>query len=228
MLTLFPGMFESVLGESIIKRAIASKKINIKVHDIRGYSKDKHKKVDAKPFGGGPGMVLEAEPIFDALSDVKKKNKSAKVILMSPQGQVFDQNLALELSKEKSVILISGHYEGIDERIKGIIDSEISIGNYVLTGGEIPAMVVIDAVVRLIPGVLGHRDSCKDESFSFGLLEYPQYTRPSIYNNMKVPETLLSGNHKAIRQWRRKMSILTTMNKRPDLIKHIKQIEAEE
>lgn len=227
VLTLFPRMFDAVLGESIIKRAINSKKVHIRIHNIRDYTKDKHRKVDGRPFGGGAGMVLEPQPVFDAIKHIKKKNSSSKIILMSPQGKLFTQDKAHELSKKKAITIISGHYEGIDERIRNIVDAEISIGNYILTGGELPAMVVIDAIVRLIPGVLGDSASSEDESFSFGLLEYPQYTRPAVYNQMKVPDELLSGNHKLIKYWRRKMSILRTIGKRPDLIKHIRQIEIE-
>lgn len=227
VLTLFPGMFKPVLGESIIKRAIKSKRVKIAVHNIRDYTKDKHKKVDSKPFGGGPGMILGPQPVFDAVSDIKNRNRQAEIILMNPQGELFTQEKAQGLSFKKGLIVISGHYEGIDERVRAIVDREISIGDYVLTGGEIPAMVLIDAVVRLIPGVLGHAESSKDESFcnAKGLLEYPQYTRPAAYNNMKVPQVLLSGNHKLINSWRRKESISRTINKRPDLIKNIEQLE---
>lgn len=225
VLTLFPRMFDAVLGESIIKRAITSKKVHIRLRNIRDYTKDKHRKVDGKPFGGGPGMVLGTQPIFDAVEHIKKRNNSAEVVLMSPQGGLFTQDKAYGLSRKKSIIIISGHYEGIDERIRSIVDTEISIGDYILTGGELPAMVVIDAVVRLIPGVLGDSTSSENESFSCGLLEYPQYTRPAVYNQMRVPDILLSGNHKLINHWRRKMSISRTIDKRPDLIKNIKQLE---
>jgi tRNA (guanine37-N1)-methyltransferase len=228
VLTLFPRMFDAVLGESIIKRAITSKRVSIKVHDIRDYTKDKHRKVDARPFGGGPGMVLSPQPIFDALKDVKRRNIDAEVILMSPQGRIFTQETAHRLSSKKGAIIISGHYEGIDERIRCLVDEELSIGNYVLTGGELPAMVVIDAITRLIPGVLGDSESFKDESFSRGLLEYAHYTRPAVYNKMRVPDILLSGNHKMINFWRRKESILRTMAKRPDLIRDIEQLELED
>ena len=173
-------------------------------------------------------MVLGPQPVFDAVEHIKTKNNSAEVILMSPQGELFTQGKACDLSRKKSIIIISGHYEGIDERIRGIVDTEISIGDYVLTGGELPAMVAIDATVRLIPGVLGDDTSSEVESFSRGLLEYPQYTRPAVHNQMKVPEVLLSGNHKLINSWRRKMSILRTMERRPDLIKNIRQMETED
>lgn len=228
VLTLFPRMFDAIMGESIIKRAIASRRVNINFHNIRDYTRDKHKKVDGKPFGGGPGMVLGPQAIFDAVKCIKKRNSSAEVILMSPQGELFTQQMAHRLSSKKRIIIISGHYEGIDERIRSIVDTEISIGNYILTGGELPAMVVIDAIARLVPGVLGDSESSKEESFSCGLLEYPQYTRPAVYNQMKVPDILLSGNHKLINSWRRKESILRTINKRPNLINNIKQLELED
>ncbi len=228
VLTLFPRMFDAVLGESIIKRAIDSKKVHVHLCNIRDYTKDKHRKVDGKPFGGGPGMVLGPQPVFDAVEHVKTKNNSAEVVLMSPQGELFTQGKACELSRKKSIIIISGHYEGVDERIRSIADTEISIGDYVLTGGELPAMVVIDAIVRLMPGVLGDDTSSEVESFSRGLLEYPQYTRPAVYNQMKVPEALVSGNHKLIKQWRKKMGILRTIERRPDLIKNIRQMETED
>ncbi len=228
VLTLFPRMFDAVLGESIIKRAIDSKRVHIRLHDIRSYSKDKHRKVDDKPFGGGPGMVLGPQPVFDAVEHIKTKSSSAKVVLMSPQGELFTQGKAYELSRKKSIIIISGHYEGIDERIRGIVDAEISIGDYILTGGELPTMVVVDAIVRLLPGVLGDDISSEVESFSRGLLEYPQYTRPAVYGQMKVPDILLSGNHKRLDRWRKKMSILRTIERRPDLIKNIRQVELED
>lgn len=225
VLTLFPRMFYGVLGESIIKRAISSKKVSVHLHDIRDYTEDKHRKVDSKPFGGGPGMVMGIQPVFKALRSVKKQNPFAKIILMSPQGKLFNQKKARCLSAEKGLIVISGHYEGVDERIRQLADSELSVGDYILTGGELPAMTVIDAVIRLIPGVLGHSESSDVESFSYGLLEYPQYTRPAAFCGMEVPETLLCGNHKLISRWRKYMSILRTMERRPDLIKNIKQIE---
>ena len=225
VLTLFPGMFKAVLGESIMRRAISARRATVHLHNIRDYSRNKHRKVDARPFGGGPGMVISIQPVFDALKAVKKKNPSAEVILMSPQGKPFTQKRAAGLSRKNGIILISGHYEGVDERIRELVDSEISIGDYVMTGGEIPAMVVIDAVVRLIPGVLGHAESVNDESFSRGLLEYPQYTRPADYKGRKAPEVLASGNHRSIDAWRRKAAIYRTMQKRPDLIYSIKQLE---
>lgn len=227
VLTLFPKMFEAVTSESIIKRAQRFEKVKIRIHNIRDYTTDKHKKVDDKPFGGGPGMVLKCQPVMDALARIRKLFPKAKVILMTPQGAVFNQKTAQDLSKEKGLILISGHYEGIDERIRKVVDAEISIGDYILTGGELPAMVLIDAVVRLLPGVLGNEESAGSETFACGLLEYPQYTRPADYKGDKVPEILISGNHNSIKNWRRLQSIIKTMNLRPDLIRNMRQLELE-
>lgn len=224
VLTIFPKMFDAVLGESIIKRAREKKVIEIDVIDLRLFSKDKHKKVDDKPFGGGPGMVMNAGPFFEAINYIRKRVKDerlkARVVLMSPKGPTFDHKMAKKLSKYEHMILLCGHYEGIDERVREhLIDEEISIGDYVLTGGELPAMVVIDAVARFLPGVLGNEDSHKDESFSKGLLEYPQYTRPADYKGLKVPESLLSGDHEKIKKWRSEESLKETKKKRPDLIR---------
>jgi len=224
VLTIFPKMFEAVLGESIIKRARDKNIAEINVIDLRLFSKDKHRKVDDKPFGGGPGMVMNAEPFFEAVNYIRKKTKDlrlkTRVILLSPKGRQYDQASAARLSGCEHIVLLCGHYEGIDERVSGhLADDEISIGDFVLTGGEIPAMVIIDSVVRLLPGALGDEDSCKDESFSKGLLEYPHYTRPADYNGMKVPEVLLSGNHEKIKEWRKKESVKATKKKRPDLLK---------
>jgi len=221
ILTLFPGMFKGIFNESIIKRARAAKKLKINIHNLRDWSRDKHKKADDKPYGGGCGMVMSAQPVFEAVKDLRSQVKSqkSKVILLSPQGKKLDQKLAQKLSKNKHIILICGHYEGVDWRVRQVlINEEISIGDYILTGGEIPAMVLVDTVARLIPGVLGHKDSNKDESFSAGLLEYPQYTRPAVYKGFKVPQVLLSGNHNKIRQWRTKQAKKITLQKRPDLI----------
>jgi len=221
ILTLFPGMFKGIFNESIIKRARAAKKLKINIHNLRDWSQDKHKKADDKPYGGGCGMVMSAQPVFEAVKDLRSQVKSqkSKVILLSPQGKKLDQKLAQKLSKNKHIILICGHYEGVDWRVRQVlINEEISIGDYILTGGEIPAMVLVDTVARLIPGVLGHKDSNKEESFSAGLLEYPQYTRPAVYKGFKVPQVLLSGNHNKIRQWRTKQAKKITLQKRPDLI----------
>lgn len=227
VLTLFPKMFEAVTSESIIKRAQRSKKVKLRIHNIRDYTTDKHKKVDDRPFGGGPGMVLKCQPVMDALDRVKKLSARAKVILMTPQGAVFNQKMAQTLCREKALILISGHYEGVDERIRGMVDAEVSIGDYILTGGELPAMVLIDAVVRLLPGVLGDNRSAESETFTDRLLEYPQYTRPADYGGNKVPEILISGNHNSIRNWRKLQSIIKTINLRPDLVRNIRQLEIE-
>lgn len=214
VLTLFPGMFDAVLGESIIKRAAKKALVRIAVCDLRAWSRDKHKKVDDKPYGGGPGMIMTCQPIFDAVKSLKLRTKNqelrTKIILLSPQGKRFDQRLAGRLAKQKHLVLICGHYEGIDERVKKIVTDEISVGDYVLTGGEIPAMVIIDALARLVPGVLGNKESAVSESFRDGLLEYPQYTRPRIYKGMKVPGVLLTGDHKKIEEWRAKEALKKT------------------
>ncbi len=208
ILTIFPDIFSSYLGESIIKRAQAEKLIEIHVHDIRKYSKDKHKKVDDVPFGGGAGMVMTPQPLFDAITEVKKKNKGP-VIFFTPQGKTLTQPKAERMSKKhKELILVCGRYEGIDQRIRDLlVDEEMSIGNFVLTGGELPAMVLVDAVSRLIPGVLGKEESHLEDSFSASLdrkKEYPHYTRPSKFKGLDVPEVLLSGHHKNINNWRKK------------------------
>ncbi len=215
ILTLFPEMFDGFKGESIIKRAIDNKKIEINTHNFRDYSLNKHKKVDDTPYGGGNGMVLMCQPIFDCVEKIKKDN--SKVILLSPQGKKYDQSMAYKLSKEEHLILICGHYEGFDERIKNICDEEISIGDYVLTGGELPAMVIADSVTRLLPGVIEEESHLK-ESFNNNLLDYPTYTKPRNYKGMKVPDVLLSGNHAAIKKWREEKQINITSIKRPDLL----------
>ncbi|MDP3786916.1 MAG: tRNA (guanosine(37)-N1)-methyltransferase TrmD [Candidatus Omnitrophota bacterium] len=218
ILTLFPKMFEGVLGESIIKRAQNKGKVSIEVHNLRNWSKDKHKKVDDKPFGGGPGMVIKPQPLFDAIDDLK--SPSSRVVLLTPQGKTLDQAIARKLSKFKHLILVCGHYEGIDERfMKKAVAEEISLGDFILTGGEIPAIALIDCIVRLIPGVVGDKSSLEFESFTSGLLEYPQYTRPAVYRGLKVPEILLSGDHKRIEQWRKTMALKRTRRKRPDMFR---------
>lgn len=217
ILTLFPKMFEKVFEESILGKAKEKNIFNINYINIRDFSLDKHRRVDDYPYGGGPGMVMKPEPIFRALKSVKQKN--SRVIYLTPKGKVFNQKLALELSKENHLIFLCGHYEGVDNRIiDNYIDDEISIGDYVLTGGELASMVIIDAVVRLIPGVLGKAESFMDESHYNGLLEYPHYTRPFEFNGFKVPEILLSGNHKKINDWRRFQSLKITYERRPDLV----------
>lgn len=224
VLTLFPEFFESPFNVSIIKRALDKGLIQIELINIRDFSRDKHKKVDDYPYGGGSGMVMKPEPIFEAVDYVEKtiEGERRRIILMSPQGKTFNQSLARELSTEKNLVFICGHYEGIDERVKTLITDEISIGDYILTGGEIPALAIIDAVTRLVPGVLGSSQSLEEESFSDGLLEYPQYTRPEVYRGLKVPDVLLSGNHKEIELFRRRESLIRTREKRPDLFKKLK------
>jgi len=224
ILTLFPKMFQGPFDESIVKRAMDKNLVKIKIHDLRQWTKDKHKTVDDRPFGGGVGMVMMVEPVYYALralkSEIRNPKSETRVILLTPQGKVFNQKKAQQLSKEKHLIFICGHYEGVDERIrKHLIDEEISIGDYVLTGGELPAMVITDAIVRLLPGVLEKPEATKNESFSPKLLEYPQYTRPAGYKGWKVPEVLLSGDHAKIADWRKKQSLTRTRSRRPDLLK---------
>lgn len=217
VLTLFPEMFSS-LEQSIIGRAVENEKISVNLINIRDFSTDKHKKVDDTPYGGGAGMVIRPDVVYDAYKSIKDEN--AKVIYMSPQGNVLNQKKVESLSKEKHLILLCGHYEGIDQRvIDEIVDEEISIGDYVLTGGEIPAMVLIDSVSRYVEGVLT-KESIKEESFSNNLLEYPQYTRPETFLDKKVPEVLLSGHHENIRKWREEQALKNTYQKRPDLLKN--------
>ncbi|TCO79017.1 tRNA (guanosine(37)-N1)-methyltransferase TrmD [Marinisporobacter balticus] len=218
ILTLFPEMFHVPLGESIIGRAREKGILDLNLVNIRAFSQDKHKKVDDYPYGGGAGMVMTPQPIFSALEAVNAKD--CKVIHMSPKGKTFNQDMAKVLAKEEKLIFLCGHYEGIDQRVIDYwVTDEISIGDYVLTGGELPAMVVIDAISRLIPGVLGQDESFIDESFYAGLLEYPQYTRPSEFENLKVPDVLLSGNHKKIADWRKLESLKITKEHREDLFK---------
>ena len=213
-------MFAPALDESIIKRAQAKKKVTIRIHDLREYTKDKHKKVDDRPFGGGPGMVMTPQPFFDAIKEIKGSRR-ARVILMSPSGKRLTQKLARDLAKQKNLIVLCGHYEGVDERVREkLVDESISIGDYVLTGGEIPAMVLIDCVTRLIPGVVGKEASLEDESFEEDLLEYPHYTRPANFRGAKVPDVLLSGNHLAINKWRKEQARRVTRRNRPDLLKN--------
>ncbi len=226
IMTLFPQMFTEVLGTSIIGRAIENNIVSIDYTDIRDFSTNKHNKVDDYTYGGGKGMLMQAEPIFNAI--MSKKTSKSKVIYLSPKGKVYTQQLANQLSEEDHLILLCGHYEGIDERvIESVVDEEISIGDYVLTGGEIGAMVIVDSVVRLLPGVLSEEDSFKIESHYDGLLEYPQYTRPRIFNDMEVPPVLLSGDHKKIEEWRKRESIKKTFVNRPDLIEKIELTEEE-
>jgi tRNA (guanine37-N1)-methyltransferase len=218
ILTLFPKMFEGVLGESMLKIARKKKKLNVRVHNLRDWASDKHKTADDKPYGGGSGMILKIEPLYKALARLSGKKKNVKIVLLTPRGKTFNQKTARKLAGAKHIVLICGHYEGVDERIRSLVTDEISIGDYIMTGGEIPAMAVLDAVARLIPGVLGGAVSAKHESFEKGLLEYPHYTRPREFKGMRVPEVLLSGNHKAIDAWRKKESLKRTKEVRSDLL----------
>lgn len=217
ILTLFPEMFDGVLSASMLGRAQANGLIDIRVHNIRDYTDNKHKKADDYPFGGGAGLVMMAQPIYDCM-DAVLEGESARRILMTPRGRTLNQKIAKELSGEERLVLLCGHYEGVDERVMEIIDDEISVGDYVLTGGELPAMIVVDCVSRLIPGVLGSEDSAADESFSEDLLEYPQYTRPASFRGMDVPEILLNGHHAKIQAWRKEQARLKTALNRPDLL----------
>lgn len=215
ILTLFPNMFNGFLNESIIKRAIEKNKVVINIHNIRDYTTYKNNQVDDTPYGGGAGMVLMCDPIFKAVESLRDKN--SKVLIMTPQGSVFNQKMAYNLSNEEHLIIICGHYEGFDERILSIVDMEVSIGDYVLTGGEIPGMAVTDAVVRLIDGVID-KESHLNDSFNDNLLDYPTYTKPRVYNGMEVPEILLSGHHENIEKWRYEKRVEKTKKNRPDLM----------
>ena len=219
ILTIFPGMVAGPITESIIGKAIDRKLIDIRVINIRDYAADPHRTTDDRPFGGGSGMVMKPEPLVAAIGNVREKDPAARVILLSPQGRLFDQGIAFELSRLNHISLVCGRYEGVDERIRNhYVDDEISIGDYVLTGGELPALVIVDAVARLLPGVLGSNESLNEESFITGLLEYPHYTRPEIFGDHRVPDILLSGNHGAIRRWRRQQALIRTWHRRPDLL----------
>ena len=226
IITIFPGMFSSVVGESILGRAVKSGLVEIQRVDLRDFTEDRHRSVDDRPYGGGPGMVFKPEPVFDAVESVLGEVGSAadagvRKIILTPQGRRLDQSLLRELSGESRIVLLCGHYEGFDERIiEGLDFEEVSIGDYVLSGGELPAMVLIDGVVRLLPGALGHPESSEEESFENGILEYPQYTRPPEYRGMKVPEVLLSGNHAEIEQWRRQQALERTRDRRGDLLEN--------
>ncbi len=217
VLTLFPGMFAGPLDESIVRRARDRGILDLRIVDFRGFARDKHKTVDDRPFGGGPGMLLKPEPLFEAVESLRQPG--TKTVLLSPSGRKFSQAAAGGLAKEKHLILVCGSYEGVDERFRDrLVDEEISIGDYVLTNGALPAMVVIDTVCRLLPGVLGDEASSVDESFTNGFLEYPQYTRPAEFRGMKVPEILLSGHHAEIEKWRRRQALKRTSERRPDLL----------
>ncbi len=224
ILTLFPDMFTGPLSESIMKRAQVAGLVEVNLWNIRDFATDKHRQVDDSPFGGGAGMVLKPEPMYRAVEAVREQagagSQDSPIYLLSPQGQVFDQEMAKQMSNLTQMTLICGHYEGFDERIRRLATAEVSIGDFVLTGGELPAMLIIDAVTRLLPGVLDS-DSPLDDSLYNGLLEYPQYTRPRVFRNMEVPEVLLSGHHEKIRQWRRRESLFRTWQRRPDLLKRM-------
>lgn len=223
VLTLFPRMFESPLSESVLKKARERKQIEITIHNIRDFAQGRHRVVDDTPYGGGGGMVMKPEPIVRTIEFIKKPYPSARVLLMSPQGILLNNGHVCRLAQYPHLILVCGRYEGVDERVRfGFVDEEISIGDYVLTGGELAAMVIIDAVSRQIQGVLGYKDATREDSFSDGLLEYPQYTKPRNFRGLGVPEILISGNHQAIKQWRRKESIRKTWLRRPDLLEKAK------
>ncbi len=223
ILTLFPEICRAPLSESMMKRAQENKIVDLRIHNLRDWTTDKHHIVDDAPLGGGQGMVMKPEPIFAAVEELQQsaiKNQKSKIILMSPGGRRLDQKLATELSQESHLIVICGHYEGVDHRvIEQIVDLEISIGDYVLTNGAIAAVVLVDAVARLLPGVLGHEQSAHDDSFSAGLLEAPQYTRPAEFRGWKIPEVLLSGNHAEIAKWRKEQALKRTKQNRPDLLR---------
>jgi tRNA (guanine37-N1)-methyltransferase len=220
VLTLFPEMFAGPLDASIVRRARESGLLDLRIFNLRDYTHDRHRTVDDKPFGGGPGMLLKPEPLFEAVEALR--GEQAKVILLGPAGRKFEQNIARDLAGESHLLLVSASYEGVDERVREhLVDDELSIGDYVLTNGALAAMVIIDAVTRLLPGVLGDDESAHDESFSHGLLEYPHYTRPAEFRGMKVPEVLLSGNHAEIARWRKEQAARRTAERRPDLLKKL-------
>lgn len=220
IITIFPGIFQAYLSEGILKRAIHKGLIEVRVHNLRDYTKDRHRTVDDYPYGGGSGMVMKPEPFFTAVETLYPDTSTRRVIILSPAGKPFNQYLATELSGEsRRLIFLCGRYEAIDERVRtALADDELSIGDYVLTGGELPALVIIDAVARLIPGILGDEYSAEEESFSWGILDYPHYTRPPVYRGLSVPEILLSGNHKDIKKWRRKEALRRTLQRRPELL----------
>ncbi len=226
ILTLFPEMFSGVFDTSILKKAREKGKFTYRLVNFREYTENKHHKVDDYPYGGGAGMVLSPQPVYDAVESIQNDRETdPRIILMCPQGEQYNQRKAEELAKEEHLIFICGHYEGYDERIRKIVTDEISIGDFVLTGGELGAMVVVDSVVRLLPEVLGNKESAPQDSFSTGLLEHPHYTRPADFRGMKVPDVLLSGNHAKIEQWRREQSLKRTFERRPDLLHHVQLTE---
>jgi tRNA (guanine37-N1)-methyltransferase len=228
ILTVFPEMFTSFCGCSLMKKALDKGLISIELHDIRSYAEDKHRMTDDAPYGGGGGMVMKVEPIDKALMSIARGVDEVPIVLLTPQGEPFCQKIAEEMAALPRLVLVCGHYEGVDERVRvKLINREISIGDYILTGGELSAMVLVDAVSRLVPGVLGNSDSAGADSFSMGLLEYPHYTRPSEYKGWKVPEVLLSGNHREIELWRRRQSLLRTLKRRPDLLERMELTKQE-
>ena len=221
IVTPFPKLLEAFSRESIIKRACEKGIVTIKPWDLRDFTTDKHRTVDDYPYGGGPGMIMKPEPIFNAVDHILKETKGTKprVIYMSPQGEKYSQELAFKLTKEKHLIFICGHYRGVDERvIESLVTDEISIGDYILTGGELPAAVVVDSVIRLLPGVLGDSDSAEGDSFNRDMLDHPHYTRPSVFRDLNVPQVLLSGHHSQVKEWREEQALLRTRKRRPDLI----------
>jgi tRNA (guanine37-N1)-methyltransferase len=218
ILTLFPDYFQGPFTVSMVKRAVEKKALDLRVTYLRDFAEGKRKSADDVPYGGGAGMVMKPEPLMKGIQRLKKGRKKVKVILLSPQGRPLNHGLVMELLKEKSLLLVCGHYEGVDERVMGLVDEEISLGDFVLTGGEPAAAVLVDALARFLPGVVGDRESVEKDSFFNGLLDYPHYTRPHVFKGLKVPEVLLSGNHKNIERWRRKESLRNTWLKRPDLL----------
>lgn len=219
IITIFPSIFHSYLSEGILKRAVKRGIVDVRVHNLRDYTTDKHKSVDDYPYGGGPGMVMKPEPFFRAIRAIKSDGLESFTVMLSPQGEIFNQLMAVEFSKmKKRFILLCGRYEAIDERVRTLVDMEVSIGDYILTGGELPALVIIDSVVRLLPGALGDEESLREESFSWGILDYPHYTRPPEYEGLKVPDVLFSGHHEEIALWRRKEALRRTLKRRPDLL----------
>ena len=228
ILTIFPEIFRSFLSESLIKKALDKGLLQARVWNLRDFTEDRHRTTDDYPYGGGAGMVMKAEPIFRAVEEIKSQSPEAQSVLLTPQGERFQQGLAKELSGQKHWILICGRYEGLDERVRqGLVDREISIGDYILNGGEIPALVFMEVISRYVPGFLGSEQSVEEESFSDGLLEYPQYTRPPSFRGMEVPEVLLSGNHAEIKRWRRRESLKRTSLRRPDLLERAELSEEE-
>ena len=220
IITIFPDIFHAYLNESIMKKAVQKGLVDVEVHNLRDFTKDKHRTVDDSPYGGGAGMVMKPEPFFAAVEALCPETSARRVIMLSPAGKTFRQDMAMELSKEdRRLIFLCGRYEAIDERVRtALVDDEVSIGDYILTGGELPALVIIDAAARLIPGVLGDEHSAEEESFSWGILDYPHYTRPPVFRNLSIPDMLLSGHHRDIQQWRRKEALRRTLRERPDLL----------